>query len=233
MLCTAVFSLGWPPAGRGGGAAAPGPHGELHEIGQTLRVGLGHDEGAVGLDGAVADAEFLGDLLVGQSVDKEHHHLALTVGQLGNAHLHRSGRFTSGLLLAPLGERLGDALIEARVIKGLLYEVEGSPLDREDGHIDVAMPGDQDDRQGAAALGQLALEVETRDAIEPHVRNDAATCRRGESAQELVGGAQHAGLVATPLEQHPDGVADRVLIIYDEHCRLTRHDMSHPLSVWI
>src|SRR3990172_5978372 len=67
--------------GRGVEADEALAQGVADEVGAVLGVELGHDVGAVRLDGLDADVELLGDLLVGGALGDELEHLALAGGE--------------------------------------------------------------------------------------------------------------------------------------------------------
>src|SRR3546814_7327076 len=82
------------------------------------------------------------------------------------------------------------------LFRSLLDEVEGAGLHGVDRHVDVAVAGDDDDRQVACRLSQLALQLESAHAGHAHVHHDAALLagpvalekgpRRGEGAHRQV-----------------------------------------------
>ena len=66
-----------------------------------------------------------------------------------------------------------NGLEEALVVDGLLKEVDGARLQGVDGHVDVAVAGNEDDRQVAAGFPQLELKLKAG-----HVRHADARRRQ-------------------------------------------------------
>ena len=60
---------------------------------------------------------------------------------------------SSSAVLAAPRHRILDAGEEPLFVEGLLDEVVRAGLDGGDGHLDVTVPGDQDERDGAVAIG--------------------------------------------------------------------------------
>ena len=81
------------------------------------------------------------------------------------------GRIDFRLLI--LFYRIADAGEQAGLIERLLDEIEGADLDGGDRHIDVAVPGDQDNRRGQTSALQTVNQVEAGHAGHSDVRNDA------------------------------------------------------------
>ena len=63
--------------------------------------------------------------------------------------------------------------METDIIEGLFAEIERKFLNGADRHVDVAMPGDQNDRPRISALVEMPHQIETGHARHPHVGNDA------------------------------------------------------------
>ena len=72
---------------------------------------------------------------------------------------------------------MADAGQEARLVERLLDEIEGADLDGRDRHLDVAVPGDQNDRRGEAVGLETVDQFEAGHAGHAHVRHDAVEAR--------------------------------------------------------
>ena len=106
-----------------------------------------------------AGSNFGGDLLVGKARDYKRQHLSLPRGQPFIA-LPQCGNFR--LLLASfLVELEGgvNRVQEILIVPWLFQELDGSRLHGPDGHWNVSVPANKDNRNGIVGLSQLALEI--------------------------------------------------------------------------
>jgi len=99
--------------------------------------------------------------------------------------------------------------------EGLLDEVDRALLQRRDRHRHVAMAGDEDDRQTAAAAVQLLEQLQPAHPRHADVEHDAAghlrTAHREEGLRRVVRG--HG--VAVGLEHPHEGIAQGLVVIDD------------------
>ena len=85
-------------------------------------------------------------------------------------------------------QRALHAIEQFLVAKRLLQEIEGAVLHGFDRHRDVAVAGDEDDRDRRAAQVQLVLHLEPAHARHAHVEHQAAGLRRVVARQEFLRG---------------------------------------------
>src|SRR6202040_4062914 len=76
------------------------------------------------------------------------------------------------------------------IAERLCQEFDGSCLHGADAHLDVAMPSDEDNRNGDAAVGQLALEIEATHSAQPDVKDKATVRVRSLAPQKFLGGSK-------------------------------------------
>ena len=126
-----------------------GNDGHADQIGEAARAHLGHQIGAIDLDRARADAEIVGDGLVGLAGDQASSTCRSRSDKVRE--LGRDGRGSSSRLpvLVPRSSAARTACEQRLVVERLLDEVDGAGLHRLDGQRHVAMAGDDDDRKVA------------------------------------------------------------------------------------
>ena len=160
--------------------------GEADELRDAAGLHFPHDLAAMHLDGHLADPELAGDLLVEPPGDDQRHHLALARGQRLEAGAQFGQPHLAGAAGAVLFERRADRVEQILVAERLGQELDGAGLHRPHRHRDVAIAGDEDDRQLRLGLRQLALHVETAAPREAHVEHDAAGPVRPLALQEFL-----------------------------------------------
>src|SRR5690606_5807325 len=150
----------------------------LHELGQRAHPELAHDPRAVQLDSALAHAEVHCDDLVRLAADDAMHDLGLALRQ-------RLDALADLPLLAPRGaarlvllERLVDAVDQLLIAERFLDEVGRASFHRGDGHRDVAVTGNEDQRCFGVRLEQALLQLEAAHAGHPDVADDAGVAIR-------------------------------------------------------
>ena len=71
-----------------------------------------------------------------------------------------------------------DGVEQHLLVERLGEELDRAGLHRAHGHRNVAVPGDEDDRQSDACFRELLLKGESAHARQPHVEHEAARCVR-------------------------------------------------------
>src|SRR5687768_13341909 len=130
-----------------GAARDPELFGRAHEVDDRFRPHLAHDLTAVHLYGDHAQAELGGDLLVQPPGDYPPEDFALPLRERAVARLRigEPGRLAASL---PIALDRGVHGIEQRLlVEGLGEELHGARLHGAHRHRNVAVPGDEDDRQ--------------------------------------------------------------------------------------
>src|SRR4029077_20218784 len=131
---------------RSRGNHSPGT-GESDELGERAGLHLLHDAGAVHLYGLLADAQLGPDLLVQHPGHHEGEDLGFPWGEGRDAVPDRRHPAVLGMLVGRPAHRLPDGGQEGFLVQGLRQEVDRSTLHRGDARPDVAVAGDEDDRQ--------------------------------------------------------------------------------------
>jgi Outer membrane efflux protein len=84
-------------------------------------------------------------------------------------------------------------------------------------HGNVPMTGDEDDGDRDAGLGQLTLEIEAAQSRQSHIQNEASRRVRTLAAQEFLGGRERLHAETDRSDETPERVANRPVVIDDEH----------------
>src|SRR5258708_1924337 len=135
---------------------------------------LAHDLSAVDLDRGLGHAELAADALVRMSLDDQRHDLALAVCERGKASLHvGDGRRLAALYAVALDASM-DGVEQFLIAERLAEKLDRSRLDCAHRHWDVAVAGNEDDRNTDAHLGQLLLKREPARTRQPHVEHETA-----------------------------------------------------------
>src|SRR5258708_6092001 len=137
-------------------------------------------------DGGLAGAQLAGDLLVEKTCDDARQHVSLT---------GREGRVATTQLGALAALRADRAIALDRVSNGveqvLLAERLRQKLHRTgfhgpDRHGDVAVAGEEDDRQRRVRLGKLLLEIQPAQPRQAHVEHETARRVGATGTQECL-----------------------------------------------
>ncbi len=110
----------------------------------------------------------------------------------------------------PVAERLGQ-------------EIHRAGLHSPDAHRNVAVSGDQDDRQRDIQLGQARLEVQAAGSRKPDVEHQAAGDIGALGGEKLGDGGVHAGAVADRAKQAVHRAAHRLVVVDDMNDRSLAH----------
>src|SRR6516164_143415 len=139
---------------------------------------------AVNLYRDLAHADLAGHLLVHQSGSDEGHHLELARREHFELGLELGHAF---FLLPPLAvalQRIGDGIQEILIAERLGEEIDGARLHRSYRHGDIAMGGDEDDRDLDIGIDQLGLEIEPAALRQPDIAVPTQTPRREASRKD-------------------------------------------------
>jgi hypothetical protein len=93
--------------------------------------------------------------------------------------------------------------------------VRNSRFHGTDGHRDVAVAGQEDDRNVDVRLGQLGLKIEPARALQPDIEHHAARDIRQIAFQELGRARECPGLQADRPKKSREGVADGLVVVDD------------------
>src|SRR5712671_1320625 len=120
--------------------------GHAHELRQRRGVHFFHDMAAVNLNRNFAQTDFGGDLLVHQTGDDEGHDLPLARAE----RVEEAAQLGVCVIFLPRPtvplERRRNRIQHVLVAERFLQEVDRARLHGPDGHRDVAVTGDEDDR---------------------------------------------------------------------------------------
>ena len=202
--------------------------GDLHQLGDRRDPHLLHHVRTVRLDRALGGAEIGGNLLVELAGDDAGEDLALARRERLVAGAQRTQPFPGRPRLRIARER-GPHRSEQRIAADRLREEVDRPgFHRAHAHRDVAVPGEEDDRQPHLQLRERLLQVEAARAGHPDVEHDATGSVPVPAAeQEFARGCVAAGLEAGRLQQAHDPGPHRVVVVDDVDDRaVLGHDGS-------
>src|SRR5262249_19554572 len=122
-------------------------HGD--ELGHGFRAHLLHHPAAMDFDRLLGRAELHRDLLVQLPGDDEREDFALSRRERADAPLELAVLSDFRVALATPDQRAADRVEQLAIVARLLEEVEGASLHRPHAHRNVAIAGEEDDRQDA------------------------------------------------------------------------------------
>src|SRR5215831_2076311 len=128
---------------------------------QRSRIHLSHDLATSCFYSDLADAEVVGDLLVEAAGYHQSHHLALTGGEGFKARAYRGGCLFVLPPCAISSEALLNGVQQVLIAERLGQELDRSIFYRPDRHRDVAVSGDDNDRDLNVRRRELSLKIET------------------------------------------------------------------------
>src|ERR1700722_6499625 len=144
------------------------------ELGERAYAHLAHRPAAMDLHGGLGDADIAGNLLAEAATRDLAPDFALARAQRLEA--FPEGRHSHFVLppgtIAREAERNG--VQEVLIAERLRQELDGAALHRVHRHWNVAVPGDEDDRQVPVGCGKLALKIETALSRKPDVEHEAS-----------------------------------------------------------
>jgi D-serine deaminase-like pyridoxal phosphate-dependent protein len=114
------------------------------------------------------------------------------------------------------------------IAKRLLQEVERTVLDRLDGHWDIAMSADENNRNDRTALIEFGLEFDTTHAWHAYVEHETAGLIGIPCGKEFVCGGVGDSRQSDRFQQQPQRAAHRIIVIYYVHGGGTCHRGVSP-----
>src|SRR6267143_508356 len=192
---------GWPTPGRGNSEARGAPD----QIGQRPGLHLLHHVPTLFLDGGFAGSQLPGDLLVEQTGDGGGHHVSLARSQqvipatkLGELQPLRACH-------AITIDRVANGVEQVLLAKRLREKLDGAGLHGPDRHGNVAVSGEEDDRQRRVRVGKLLLQVEAAQSREADVEHEASWRMPSRAAQECLSAREDFHGQPHGREQSPEG----------------------------
>ena len=116
-----------------------------------------------------------------------------------------------------------DRIQQVLIAERLGQELDRSSFYRLDRHWDVAMSGDEDDRNVNVGRRELALKIETTSAGQPDIEHEASGAVRAPFVQKFGNRGQGLGLHANGSDQAAERLADPQVVIDDDDVRLLGH----------
>ena len=110
-----------------------------------------------------------------------------------------------------------DCIDQHLIVERLGQELGRAGLHRTHGHRNVAVPGDEDDRESDACFRKLLLKRESAHAGQPHVEHEAAGCVRPRRLREFLCRGEKAHVVAYRPEKSLERTAHGRIVVDDEH----------------
>jgi hypothetical protein len=194
--------------------------GHPDQFGQRIGLHLPHDVSALDLDRDLAGAERRGDLLVEHARGDQAHDLAFARSERGVTTLQQRQLTVPSACGLVAVQRQPDRVQQFLIFKRLRQELDRSRLHGLDRRRNIAVAGDEDDRNRHAGLRQLPLNVETARARQPDVQDQACGSARPATMEEFLGCGE--GLASQPrrLQQSGDRRTHIRIVVDDEHDRV-------------
>src|SRR2546425_1272829 len=203
---------GWPTPGRGNSEARGAPD----QIGQRPGLHLLHHVPTLFLDGGFAGSQLPGDLLVEQTGDGGGHHVPLARSQrvipatkLGELQPLRARH-------AIARDRVANGIEQVLLPKRLREKLDCTGLHGSNRHGNVAVPGEEDDRQRRVGVGKRLLQVEAAQSREADVEQEASRSMPSGAAQERLSAREDFHGQPHGREQSSEGIAKGPVIVDDE-----------------
>jgi len=193
------------------------------QVRQRSGLHLSHDLAAMNFYSGLADADVVRDLLVEAASHDQGHNLTLAGGEGLEA---RPQRGDCLFVLQPRAISLEaqlDRVQQVLIAERFCQELDRSSFYRLDGHRDVAMSGDEDDRNVNVGRRELSLKIETTSAGQSDIEDEARGAVRAPFAQEFGNRSQGLGLHADRSDQAAERLADPRVVIDDDDGRLFGH----------
>src|SRR5271157_876505 len=169
--------------------------------------------------GNLADAHLVGDLLIETASHNQGHHLPLTGGQGLEARPQPGQSFFVLQPSAVARKAELDGVQQILVAEGLGQELDRATLHRLDGHRDVAVPGDEDDRELDVRGGEFSLKVEAASPRQPDIEHQAGGSVRPSGLEEFIYRSEQLRLQPDGSEQAADRLPDCGIVVDDDYGR--------------
>src|SRR6516162_67102 len=193
------------------------------QVRQRSRLHLSHDLAAMDFYGDLADADIEGDLLVETAGHHQGHDFALAGGERLKPRPQRGDCLFVLQPCAIAREAQLDRVQQVLIAERLGQELDRSSLYRLDGHWDVAVSGDEDDRNLNVRCRELSLKIETASAGQPDIEHKAGGSFRAPFFDEFRHRSQRLYLQAHGTEQALERLTDPRVVIDDNDGRLRSH----------
>ena len=182
-----------------------------------------HRAGPVHLDRDLAQADFRGNLLVEKAARDEVHDFPFAGGQRC---ITISERHTNGVALSSLPiarDRLSNGIKQSLLADRLQQEFDRAMLHGLDGHGNVAVSSDEDDREGIVGFDELPLEVETARgrARKSDIEHEAGRYIGWLGAEKFIGGAKRLRIQIDRAAQVGETGPNERIVIDDKDNRVT------------
>jgi hypothetical protein len=209
--------------------------GHPRKIRQRLGLHLAHHLATVDPYGNLADADVAGNLLIHAALHDLTHYLAFARGQRLEALSKRGQRrffLASGTVTCKTElDRIEQVLIAER----LRQKLDRSSLHGLNRHGNVAVPGDEDNRQMNVRGRKLSLEIKPTSPGQSYVEHEAGRSVRAPGLQKFRHRRQRFHLQTDRSQQAAKRLSDRRIVIDDDDgglCLRHRFRSRHtgPLS---
>src|SRR5262249_6161495 len=198
------------------------PRSEMHQLGHGASLHLRHHVSALFFDGRFAGAELAGDLLVEQTGDDACQHIALSWGKrsVPAAKLRAVLAFYADRPVAL--DTTSNGVEQLLLAEWVRQEFDRARFHGPDRHGNVAVAGDEDDRQLRVRLDELALQIEPAQPRQAHVEDEASRRIRTTCVQERPRAGKHLDLESDGRDEPPQRVAHRRIVVDHEDDRSRR-----------
>src|SRR5208283_3676193 len=209
------------------GARRAEPVSHAHQLGNRFRPHLAHHLPPVDLYGDDAQPELGRDLLVHPSRHDELHDLPLALGKLVvTRHQRREARRVAAPCAIALDRRM-DRIEQHLIVERLGEELGRAGLHRTHGHRNVAVSGDEDDRESDTCFRKLLLKREPAHAGQPHVEHEAGRYVGPLRLHEFLGRREKLHVEPYRLEKTLKRAAHGWIVIDDEdYCALAHGTLA-------
>src|ERR1700722_3480896 len=201
------------------------------ELRERTCVHLPHRPAAVDLHGGLGDADIAGNLLADAATRDLNHDFALARAQRPEARLEGG---QSEVVLPPgtiAREAELNGVQEVLIAEGLGQELDGAALHGLHRHRNVAVPGDEDDREVPAGRGELALKIKAALLWKPDIEHQAGGTIRRVGCKEVGDGRKQLGIQAYRSQQTRDRRSHIGIVVDDQNGRVcVRHRGWLPIK---
>ncbi len=175
---------------------------DTHQFGQRVRLHLFHHAGPVDFDSLFRRARLTSHLLVQSAFDDQREHFPLALREAVNAAVDGFDLDAARACLRRAPQRGFDRAQQIAVAHRLDQEVRRARLHCAHAGRDIAVPGEEDDRQRPACSIELTLQLQSVQVGELHVEQQAGVAVVGRAAvEELARCAESFDKVACAADQ--------------------------------